>query len=151
MRQDARWFGGGREHAGQTYELPEQGWADEPWRGGRTQRGGARREAADSTGRTVLGSVSNYGPDATGFGDTRRAVGAGHLLFFTDTRERGSMAERGSKMMATARYGSTPLGSRRALAGATTFNLRLIPAECSWLRAAFPPILHTASGFSLRF
>ena len=41
---------------GQAYELPEQGWADEPWRGGRTQRGGARREAADSTGRTAVGS-----------------------------------------------------------------------------------------------
>ena len=79
---------------GQAYELPEQGWADEPWRGGRTQRGGARREAAGSTGRTAVGSNSNVErrTDATGFGDTRRAVGAGHLFYFSRRRQTGAGA-----------------------------------------------------------
>ena len=39
--------------------------------------------------------------------------------------------ERGTKMIATARYGSNPPGQRRAPTRAKIFNLRLAFAECS--------------------
>ena len=122
----------------------------------RTRVGGrAVAGRPDATGGRPAGGRRLYGEDgrgqqferrtdATGFGDTRRAVGAGHLFYFS---RRGHVSLTYRREDGIPRV---PLGVVFAgLAGATTFNLRL---DFGLFRplVSRPLTLHMASGFPLR-